>query len=136
LEDKISVDGETQMNDEGLIVLTVQVGLDDGDAEELDHMTRQLLKELREQEVESADLVVSGAAEAGTKAADPVTIGAIALAVLPTVAPKVIEFLQQWSSRRSGRTVKFKGKLGGEDIEFEGSQQDLQEILATLSSQK
>lgn len=124
------------MDDEGLVELTVQVGLDDGDAEELDHLTRLLLGELREQEVESADLVVSGTAAAGTKAADPVTIGAIALAVLPTVVPKIIEFLQQWSSRRSGRTVKFKGRLGGEEIEFEGSQEDLQRILATLNSQK
>ena len=124
------------MDDEGLVVLTVQVGLDDGDAEELDHLTRQLLGELREQEVESADLVVSGTAAAGTKAADPVTIGAIALAVIPTVAPKIVEFLQQWSLRRSGRTVKFKGRLGGEEVEFEGSQEDLQRILATLNSQK
>jgi len=130
------VDGEKQMDDEGLVVLTVQVGLDDGDAEELDHLTRQLLGELREQEVESADLVVSGTAAAGTKAADPVTIGAIALAVIPTVAPKIVEFLQQWSLRRSGRTVKFKGRLGGEEVEFEGSQEDLQRILATLNSQK
>ena len=124
------------MDDEGLVVLTVRVGLDDGDDEELDRLTRLLLGELREQEVESADLIVSGAAEAGTKAADPVTIGAIALAVLPTVVPKIVEFLQQWSSRRSGRTVKFKGRLGGEEIEFEGSQEDLQRILATLNPQK
>jgi hypothetical protein len=136
LQGKILVDGENQMNDEELVVLTVQLGLDDGDAEELDHLTRQLLGELQQHEVESADLVVSGPAETGTKAADPVTIGAIALAVLPSVVPKIVEFLQQWSLRRSGRTVKFKGNIGGQDIEFEGFQQDLQQILAALSSQK
>jgi hypothetical protein len=124
------------MNNQELVELTVQVELDDSDSEELDHLTRQLLRELREQKVKSADLIVSGAATPGTKAADPVTIGAIALAVLTTALPKVIDFLREWALRESGRTLKFKGKLGGQDVEFEGSQKDLQRILATLGLQK
>jgi len=114
--------------------LTLLLRLDDGELEELDALTRQLLGDLRGQEVESADLVTSGAAAAGTKAADPITIGAIVIAVLPSVLPKIVEFLQFWTSRSSGRTFKFKGRIGDQDVEFEGSPRDFQAIVSTLSS--
>jgi hypothetical protein len=61
-------------------------------------------------------------------------LGAVAVAVLPSVLPKVVEFCQAWALRGQGRTVKFKGKVGGQEIEFEGKAEDLKTILAQLSS--
>jgi len=104
--------------------------------DELDEMARQLMLELREMEVESVDLASAGNAPAGTKSVEAITTGAIVLAVLPTFLPKVVDFVQAWSLRGQGRTIKFKGKISGQDIEFEGTGEDLQKILATLSAKK
>ena len=114
--------------------LTVQIALDEPDNEVLDSLARQLMDELSDQPVESVDLVRSGTAPAGTKAADAITLGALAVSVLPGVLPKLIEFCQAWALRGQGRTVKFKGKIGGQDLEFEGQAEDLQRILAMLSA--
>jgi hypothetical protein len=124
------------MTNEQPAELTIQLGLDDGDVEEVDRLTRQLLGELRGYEVESADLVVSGKAAEGAKAADPITIGAIALAALPSVLPKIVELLQSWISRGPGRTIKFKGKVGDQEIEFEGTPRDFQQMVSSLQAQK
>lgn len=114
--------------------LTVQIALDEPDNEVLDSLARQLLDELSDQPVESVDLVRAGTAPAGTKSADAITLGALAVSVLPGVLPKLIEFCQAWALRGQGRTVKFKGKIGGQDLEFEGQAEDLQRILAMLSA--
>ncbi len=121
------------MADEQTDVLILQVELEDSDTEELDSLTRQLLNEIRELEVESAELVVAGSAPEGAKVVDPVTLGVIAVAVLPALLPKLIEFLQAWTLRGWGRTMKFKGKIGSQDIEFEGTPNDFKALLATLS---
>ena len=118
------------------LALTLQVGAGEGtDAEELDRLARQLLNEVRELEVESADLVTTGPAPDGAKSGEAVTLGMVAVAVLPTVVPKLVEFLQAWVMRGQGRTLKFKGKVGGEDIEIEGATpEELKALLATLSA--
>jgi hypothetical protein len=122
------------MVEQDALQLMVQIELDDSDDEELDALARQLAGELSEQEVESVELARSGAAPKGSKAAEALTLGAVAVAVLPAVLPKIVEFIQAWALRGQGRTVKFKGKVGGQDIEFEGKAEDLQRILTMFSS--
>jgi hypothetical protein len=99
-------------------------------------MTRQLLSELRESDVESAELVRVVSMPLGTKSVDPVTAGAIAIAVLPPMLSKIIETLQAWLLRNSNRAVKFKGKVAGQAVEFEGSAEDLQKLIIALSTKK
>lgn len=113
--------------------LNLQVSANDATEEDIDRMTRELLSELREMDVEWAELGKSGAAPEGTKAIDPVTTGSILMAVLPTALPKIIDGIQAWALRGSNRTVKFKGKIAGQSIQFEGSGEDLQKLLATLN---
>jgi len=122
------------MTDGDAIQVTIQIKLDDSDPEELDALTRQLLDELNQQDVDSVDLTTLGAAPTGTKSADAIALGTLAVAVLPTLLPKIVEFCQAWALRGQGRTVKFKGKVGGQDIEFEGKAEDLQNILSMLKS--
>jgi hypothetical protein len=123
------------MTTEEPIALEIEVIAEDTTEEDLDQMTRNLLMELRETHVESADLVSIGTAPEGSKG-DPVTIGALAIEVLPAVLPSVIALVQAWVMRGQGRTVKFKGRVGGQTIDFEGSQEDLQKILAALEKGK
>ena len=111
------------------VKLRLEIGSDEADADQLDHLTRQFLSELRELEIESAQLVKDGSPPVGTKAIDASTLGAIALVVLPTVLPKLIDFAQSWVLRKQGRSIKFKGSIGGPDIEFEGSPEDFKAFL-------
>jgi hypothetical protein len=114
--------------------LVVQIGMQDADSAELDLLSRQLVTELLDQDVESAELLKSGAAPQGTKSAEALTIGSVAVTVLPAILPKIIEAIQAWALRGQGRVVKFKGKVGGQDIEFEGGSEDLKALLASLGS--
>ncbi len=115
-----------------LYELSIQVSADDATEEDIDQMTRQLLAELREMDVEGVELGRAGTAPDGTKAIDPITTGSILVTALPAILPKVLEGVQAWVMRGSNRTVKFKGKIAGQAIEFEGSGEDLQRLLATL----
>jgi len=102
----------------------ILVSAADATGEELDELTRQLLTELRDLNVESAQLVSVGQAPDGSKG-DPITLGSIAVVLLPVVLPGVISLIQDWIARGKGRTVKFKGK----GIEFEGTVDDLDKLL-------
>jgi len=119
------------MHNPDLIQLNIEVAASEASEEEIDRMTRQLLSELRELHVESVELTKNGPVPKGAKG-EPVTLGSIAIEVLPAVLPSVIGLVQVWISRRKGRTVKFRGK----GFEFEGSSEELQKLLAKLESRK
>ena len=117
------------MDNQEFMQLNVEVSASDATDDELDRMTRQLLRELRETEVESAELLKEGTAPAGTMSGgDVVTIGSLVVSTLPTILPVVVSFVQAWASRVPGRTIKFKY----EGIEYEGSREDLEKILDRL----
>ncbi len=120
------------MDNPDLTQVTIEISAADATEEDIDQMTRQLLSELRETDVDSAELARGGSAPHGTKSGDPVAIGSIMISALPTVLPAVVALVQAWSARGQGRTVKFKGK----GIEFEGSPEKLQKLLASLEKGK
>lgn len=94
-----------------------------GDAlpDDLDALTRRLRDELADLDLQSVSLVKEGAAPSGTKSADAVTLGALAITLLPSVLPKLIEFIQAWSLRGQNRTVKIKANVGDRSVELEYS---------------
>jgi len=118
------------------LALNLEVSAADVSADELDLLARGLLNELRDLDLESAELARGEAAPEGTKAVDPVTIGSIAVVVLPGLLPKLVEFIQAWALRGQGRTVKLKGKIGGQTIQFEGTSGELQKLIAALLQPK
>jgi hypothetical protein len=119
------------MNETDQVEFNIEVSAPDTSTEDIDWMTRQLLSELRELDVESVELTKGGTAPAGSKG-DPITLGSIAIQVLPAVLPSVIGLVQSWAARGQGRTVKFKGK----GIEFEGSPEDFQKLIEALEKGK
>ncbi len=119
------------MNNPDLTQLNIEISASDATEEDIDRITRQLLHELRELDVESAELTKGGPALKGSKG-DPITLGSIMISSLPTVLPAVVALVQAWSSRGQGRIVKFKAK----GIEFEGSPEEFQKLLATLEKGK
>lgn len=120
------------MTDPDTLELTLTLSAAEHDAERLDNLTRQLLTELKDLNLESANLASREELPPGAKGVDPVTAGAIAIAVLPTMLPKVLEFLQSWTLQGKGRTIIFKGKVANQQIEFEGSLEDMEKLLAKL----
>ena len=120
------------MDDTEFTDLNIEISATDTSEDDVDRMTRQLLSELRDLEVESAELTRGATSPHGTKSVDSVMMGNIAVAVLPSILPKVVEFVQAWAMRGHGRIVKFKGKIAGQGIEFEGSPEDLRELLEKL----
>lgn len=123
------------MRTENPVELEIEVLVTDATEDDRDEATRNLLSELRETDVELAKLAQKGNAPRGSKG-DPVTVGSIALVVLPAVLPKVVDAVQAWVSRGNNRTVKFRGKVGGKMIEFEGSSEELQKLINTLERGK
>ncbi|MBM3239488.1 hypothetical protein FJZ31_24610 [Candidatus Poribacteria bacterium] len=99
--------------------LHLDVG-ENADEEELDRLTRQLRDEMRELEVEAVELVSEKTTPEGAMG-DAVTLGALAVVVLPVVIPKLIDFLQAWLMRGENRTVKIKTQVGDRSLEVEYS---------------
>jgi hypothetical protein len=83
---------------------------------EIDCMARQLLAELAGANVESAELVTTEAPE-GTRSMGAVTVGALAIAVLPVFIEKLVEFLIEWSKRDDRRAITIKTQIAGESVE-------------------
>jgi hypothetical protein len=119
-----------------LAQLNIEITARDATEEDIDLMTRQLLRELRETDVESARLASMGEVPSGAKSGDAITVGSIVISTLPNVLPAVIGLVQAWAARGQGqgRNVKFKGQLGGGMVEFEGSAEELQKLIASLEA--
>jgi hypothetical protein len=119
------------MDDSTLTDLQIQISSSDGSDEDLDRLTRQLLSELMEADVESVHLIQGTPAPSGAKG-DPVALGSIAVQLLPAVLPGIIGLVQAWVDRGPGRKVKFKSGA----MEFEGSPEDLHKLLVELDKRK
>ena len=98
------------------IELQLTVTEADADAERLDQLTRRLMRGLRDLGVESVERPPGEAAPEAAKG-DPFTLGALALALVPALLPKLVEFLRDWAMRGENRTVKIKTPAGLE-VEF------------------
>ena len=110
---------------------------DEIDDEELDRFTRQLRAEIEELDVESVDLVKEQTVPKGSKDAEAVTLGALAVTLLPVVVPKLLDFLQSWCVRKNSQTVKIKSQVGDRLVEVEFSPSttsptELQELVKAL----
>lgn len=124
------------MSDSENIQFNLIVSAMESTDDEIDRMTRQLLGELKDLEVESVKLASGESAPDGTKGVETITAGTIALAVLPTMLPKILEFLQSWSLQGKGRTIKFKGKVAGQNIDFEGSFAEMEKLVEMLEKKQ
>lgn len=109
------------------------------DQDQLDQLTRQLQGEILEQEVESVDLLKEDIVPEGTKSAEAVTWGVLAVSVLPNVLPKLIEFLQLWTMRGESRKIKVRSQIGDQSIELEYSptsvsKEEIRELISILNT--
>jgi hypothetical protein len=88
-------------------------------AEDVDALTRRLRAEIQEFGVETVTLQTTDTVPSGTKSVEAVTLGALAVTILPQVLPRLIEFLQAWSLRSKDHTVKIKASIGDRSVDIE-----------------
>ena len=113
---------------QGVERLTIAVeGAPDSDLEEHAQLTTQLRQRLLELEVERVDLVRGGEVPPGSKVADPITIGAIAVTLAPAAIQAVIGLLQSWLKDRPVRSVKLT--LGRDSLELSNASPEQLEQL-------
>ena len=108
-------------NDKGettQLLLNIDLG-EEVDNEELDQASRQLRAELMEMDLDSVEFVKAEELPAGTKSAEALTLGSLAVTLLPALLPKLVEYLQSWSMRAENRRVTVKTQVGDRSIELE-----------------
>jgi hypothetical protein len=89
----------------------------DSDPGEIDVLTRRLLAEIRAIDVEEAKIPASSSAPPdGTKPGEVITIGQIAIQVLPALIPSLVLLVQSWLLRQQSQTVKVK--IGEIEVEI------------------
>ena len=120
--------------------LTLQLQLSENfEPDEWDHLTRQLRNEIQDLNVESVELVKGNQIPAGAKTGEAISMGALAIAILPAFIPQVVTFLQSWVMRAEGRRITVKSQIGDRSIELEYapksmSQEDLLKLVDTLTN--
>jgi hypothetical protein len=119
------------------VTLIVDAGRD-ALAEDVDALTRRLRTEIQELGVETVTLQATDTAPSGTKSVEAVTLGALAVTVLPQLLPRLIEFLQAWSLRGKDRTVKIKATVGDRSVDIEypegASEVAVQELIRKMTA--
>ncbi|MFE7799235.1 hypothetical protein [Nocardia sp. NPDC057440] len=109
--------------DDAAHVLTARIVMAlaaDSDTDDVDRLTRQLRAELSELDIDSVALVRDGPPPDAAKSADPVTVGALVIALSASggVFTAVIETLRDWLNRQAAAR-KISVTIDGDTIELE-----------------
>ncbi|MFI6044593.1 hypothetical protein ACIA8C_23400 [Nocardia sp. NPDC051321] len=92
----------------------------DADADDAERLTRQLRAELSELDLNSIDVVRAGPPPDAAKSVDPVTVGALVVALSASggVFTALIETLRDWLSRQAA-AKKIAVTIDGDTVELE-----------------
>jgi hypothetical protein len=110
---------------------------EDADQEELDRLTRQLLSEIGDLDIEKAELARGGDLPEGAKG-DPITVGSIVVALASAgVFTGLVELIKSWALRREGRTITLKAKVKDREVELtyspaESSPEEMTQFVNTI----
>jgi len=102
----------------------------DLDSEQKDELTRRLRKEILQFDVDSVDLAKGAGDVTGAKVADPVTLGAIIVALSASggVLPTLLATVRDWL-RNSSKAHKVSITIGDDTIELDKATADQQQAL-------
>jgi hypothetical protein len=110
----------------------------EADSDALDELTRQLYTEMQDLDLEVKPIRQTAPPE-GAKAGEEALIGSLAVSILPTLLPRLADFLQNWVNRGDRRIVKIKTQQGDRSVELEYapstmSNQELKDLLDLLTA--
>jgi Effector Associated Constant Component 1 len=113
------------------LTLRVDLGLGaDAGADEVDSATADLLRELRELDVESVERPSGGPPPEGSRAVELAALGALVVKLGGAAVGPLAHVLQSWLARRSGRTIKLT--LGADSLEISGGSAQYQRELIEM----
>jgi hypothetical protein len=113
--------GGTGVDDNGVVeVLLVLEPDPEVDPEAHERLTRQVRAEIAELDIESVSTLAAETAPVGAKGADPVTLGALVVALSASggVFTALIETLRDWLGRHAGQH-RIAVTIDGDTIELE-----------------
>jgi hypothetical protein len=122
--------------------LTVRVEADDADDKEVDHLIRQLRREVLDRtDVEAAELVASAHEPTGAKGAGLVELGQLAVQLAPAALPGLIGVLRSWMSRPHDSKTRVILRFEDRSLELEYpvgtmTHQDLKYLIGALSGER
>ncbi len=104
-----------------LVHLALQVSApDDTDPDQIAHLTRQLRDEMRELDVQSAELARGGTAPEGAKGLEAIFFNEIALSFAAHLSMMVVEALVAWLMRQAG-PVRLTLQVGEKTLVLAGT---------------
>lgn len=123
---------------ENISTLFVELSVDGGDPAELDELTRQLVGEVNELNVEQVEQVSAGDAPEGSKALDMAAIGELAVTLAPSLIGPLFDLLKSWVERKPSTPVKVRVRVGKRTAQIEydptrTSAKDLEALIKTLN---
>jgi hypothetical protein len=107
--------------DDGVVEVVLVLEPDpEVDREVHERLTRQVRAEIAELDIESVSTLAAETAPAGAKGADPVTLGALVVALSASggVLTALVETLRDWLGRHTGRH-RISVTIGGDTIELD-----------------
>jgi hypothetical protein len=117
--------------------LTLTVSEPDAGAERLDDLRTLLQEELHEGGIAAKPVVSVEPAPAGTKAAEVLTLGAVAVAIAPHLLPQLIQLVQGWLTAGERRRAVRVKTVAGLEVEFTPdknlSAAEVAELVQTLT---
>jgi hypothetical protein len=113
--------------------LAVDLG-QDASAGELDDAARWLRQALLEAGLEDVELAAAGPLPSGAKSLEALLLGGLTLSLLPGALTTLIAVIQDWTSRRPGRTLKLAFRAGDQhvELEYDPEKTDVREVMAML----
>jgi hypothetical protein len=115
------------MNSESNVKLTIALSNPDLDAEEQERETRNLLREIRDLDVESAELVAVAQTPPGSKAFGALLLGVLQTEVSLANFKKLLGFL---GDRLGGKSIELEVEANGKKLKVKASSRE--ELTAAI----
>jgi hypothetical protein len=118
--------------DEPLSQIHLRLAAPEGDAGELDDLTRNLRSEMEESAVERVDLVRGGDVPEGAKGGLVTARGELNVTLKPAALPNFLGVVRDWLSRQNQR-VEIVATVGSSTFHINASITDVSTIMQALS---
>jgi hypothetical protein len=119
------------IDEEPLPQFHLRLAAPEGDAGELDDLTRNLRREMEESDVEHVDLVPGGDVPEGAKAGLVTAHGELNVTLKPAGLPNFLGIVRDWLSRQNQR-VEIVATVGNSTFHINASITDISTIMQAL----
>lgn len=121
------------IDEEPLSQFHLRLAAPEGDADELDELTRNLRREMEESDVERIDLVPGGDLPEGAKGGLVTARGELNVTLKPAGLPNFLGAVRDWLSRQNQR-VEIVATVGSSTFHINASITDISSIMQALGN--